>query len=87
VTEGTIDDVDIHRKSGAQPTLLGVMLGATGPDTQPGNVSTPHGHGPERLYWRVDLRDNTYKYERCRDPEGRAEHARGETQIRPLEPL
>jgi len=77
VTAGTSDDSAMHREPGAQPTPLEETLGATGPDTQPGDVSTPHGHGPERFDWRVDLRDNIYKYESLREPEGPAEKTRG----------
>jgi len=76
-TDDTSDDNDINRESGAQPTQLEETSGAIGPDTQPGDVSTPQGDGPERFDWRVDLRDNTYKCERLIEPGGPAEHTRG----------
>jgi len=71
ITRGT------HRESRAQPTPPGEALASDGPETQPRDVSTPHGHGPERFDWRVDQRDNTYKYEKLLEPEGPAEHTRG----------
>jgi len=83
-TEGTSDDINIYRESGAQPTPLEETLGATGPNTQPRDVLTPQGHGPERFVWRVDLRDNTYKYERLMEPEGPAEHTRGKNPDTPF---
>jgi len=70
-----------------QPTPLGETFGSAGPDTQPGDVSTPQGHGPERFDWRVDLRENTYKYERLMEPGGLCRTQGGETQIRPSELL
>jgi len=40
-----------HRVPRAQPTLLEQALGATGPNSQPSEVSTPRGHSPERVDW------------------------------------
>jgi len=44
VTESTI-----YREAGAQITPLGETFGAAGSDTQPGDVATPQGHGPEKF--------------------------------------
>jgi len=50
---------------------------AKGPDTQPSDVPTPQVDYPERFDWRVDLIDNTYKYERLVGLVGSAEQAGG----------
>jgi len=75
VTASTTDDADTHRESGAQPTPPGEMPDANGPDAQPSDVSPPQGDYLERFDWRVDLQDNTYKYERLVGPVGSAEQA------------
>jgi len=69
-TANTSDDNDIHGESGAQPMPHKETLDATLPDTWPSDVSTPHGHGPERFDRRVNRRYNTYKYERLMEPRG-----------------
>jgi len=72
------NNADGRRESRAQPTPLGEEAGANGLDAQPRrDVSTPQGDNPTRFDWRVDLRDNTYKYERLVEPVGSAEQARG----------
>jgi len=70
------EDADRYRESGAQPTPLGSTLDATGPDAQPRDVPTPQGDYPAKFDWRVDLKDNTYKYDRLVEPAGSAERAR-----------
>jgi len=77
VTASTTDVADTHREAGAQPTPPGETLGANEPDTQPSDVLAPQGDYPEGFNWRVDLRDNTYKYERLVGPVGSAEQAGG----------
>jgi len=76
-TEDTSDDNHTNRKSGAQPMPPKGTLGANGPDAQASDVSAPQGDDPERFDWQVDLRDNTYKYERLVEPVGSAEQAGG----------
>jgi len=76
-TEDTSDDDNINRESGAQPTPPDGTFSATGPDTPPADVLTLQGPVPERFDWPVDLRDNTYNYERLVETGGSAEHAGG----------
>jgi len=75
-TEDTSDHENTHGKSGAQPTPLKETTGSVGPDTHPRDIPMPHGHSPERFDWRVELGDNTHRYERLVAPEGPAEHTR-----------
>jgi len=53
------------------------MLGATEPDTLPANASTLQRPVPRRFDWQVNLRDNTYNYERLVETGGSVEHAGG----------
>jgi len=55
----------------------GKTAGANGLDEQPRDVPMPQGDDPTRFNWRVDLRDNTYKYERLVWPVGSDEQAGG----------
>jgi len=58
------DDAYRYQESRAQPTPPGETPDDKGPSTQPSEVPTPQGDHPERFDWRVDLKDNAYKYER-----------------------
>jgi len=66
-----------HTESQEQPTPPGETPGADGPNAQHSNVLAPHGDYSEGFDWRVDLRDNTYKYERLGGPVGSPEQAGG----------
>jgi len=66
-----------HRESGAQPTPLGETTGTLGPDEQPSDFTLLQGDHTARFDWRVDLRDNTYKYDRLMEPVGPAEQSVG----------
>jgi len=82
------DTADEHRESGAQPTPLGETTGTLGPDEQPSDVTLFQGDHTARFDWRVDLRDNTYKYDRLMEPAGPAERLQNREwgDIRPTEP-
>jgi len=67
------DHTDGYRESRAQPTSLGSRPDATGPDTQPRDVTTPQGDYPAKFDWRVVLKDNTYRYDRLVEPVGPTE--------------
>jgi len=54
---------------------LGETPDVNEPDAQPRDASTFQREHPERFDWQVDLRDNTYKYERLVEPVGSAEQA------------
>jgi len=57
------DDADGCRESGAQPTPLRETSGAHGPDEHPSVGPLFQGDTAVRFDWRVDLKDNTYKYD------------------------
>jgi len=62
--------LDGHRESGVQPTPLGEATGTLGPDEWPSNVTLLQGDHTARFDWRVDLRNNTYIYNRLVEPVG-----------------
>jgi len=81
VTASTTDEADTHRELGAQPTPPGETPGANGPDAQPRDVSMLQGDDPARFDWRVDLKDNSYKYDSLGEPVGTPNREGGDIQL------
>jgi len=71
------DNADRLRESGAQPTPREATPDDGGPNAQPSDAPMLQGDNTLRFDWRVDLRDNTYKYDRLLEPVGPAEQRLG----------